>query len=419
MGRDFAIALSLANLCLMKVWTSVYFTYSMDSQYHSQLSPNMIYYFAAILNVIILTVLFWVAMMLVRRSKKPTMIKVAKVAFILILTIPIYNVLSNVSKTLSIVFVIILLILSLRMLTYFRSSITSFLIKGVLILFPFFLLNLLQPVLTFSKIDLSDFTDKPPAEAITEKEKDSKRILWIIFDEMDQRLTFEDRSNNIKLPGFDLFRSQALYANNAYPPAGETDLSLPSLITGKIFSKYKAVRPNDIMLTLSEDNQVAEWSTMPNIFSQANKMGINTALIGWYHPYGRAIGSSLTSCIWRPSEIYRQVTVFEAMAQQVEIFINYSPLTEDFHILFKQFYDSDEWEQKERIQTYEELFFVSKRAVVNPDLGLILLHLPVPHPPGFYDSFKNDYSINGSGYVDNLVLADCMFSELRSSMESM
>lgn len=422
MYRDIAIALSLANLCFMKAWIYVYYYLSMDNQYHSQLPPNINYYFAAVLNIFLLAAFFWISMTLARRSNKPTIVKVAKVVFVLTLIIPLNDIFSfsnptdNKNLILIVLFLIALIILFIRMYVKFKKNITIITVKTILILFPFFLFNLFQPALTFLRIDQSDYADKTLAEAYAIKNQDSPRILWIIFDEMDQHLIFENRPITLELPEIDRFRSQAIYANNAYPPAGETDLSLPSLITGKIFSGFEAIRPNDLMLTLNENNQCMSWSKTPNIFSEVYDMGINTALIGWYHPYGRVLGEGLTSCSWRPFEIYRQASLSEAISQQIELFFNSIPFTGRFSC-FEQIYDTDELQKNERIQSFKEMIVESKRAAVNPDLGLTLVHLPLPHPPGFYDSMKNDYSIKDTGYLDNLILADRSLGELRNSME--
>ena len=416
MIKDLIIAISLANLCMMKVWSSVNYTYSMSTQYHSQLSPNMIYYFAAILNVLLLAAFFWVAMTLARRSKNKKIIKVAKVVFIVTLIIPVYIFMSTVSKTLSIVFAIALLILLLRMFYYFHSDITNILTKGVLIFFAFFLINLSQTAFTFLKLDTSEFKDKSLAEAITVREQGSNRVLWLIFDEMDQRLAFEDRPAGVFLPELDSFRNKALYSSNAYPPAGETDLSLPSLITGKTVSEVETIRPNELLIKTSDENQIVGWSTVPNVFSKAYDMGINTALIGWYHPYRRIIGGSLTSCSWNPGEL-TEITFSEAMFIQFGFLIKSIPLTEYCDYL-ERFYVLDKLKQKYYIESYLELLNDSIKAAVNNDLGLILVHLPVPHPPGYYDRVRKDFSLKGCSYLDNLALADQTLGKLRHTMEN-
>jgi arylsulfatase A-like enzyme len=56
---------------------------------------------------------------------------------------------------------------------------------------------------------------------------------------------------------------------------------------------------------------------------------------------------------------------------------------------------------------------------VDPGLGLVLVHLPVPHPIGIYDRARHDFKTAGeSSYLDNLELADRALGELRLAMES-
>ncbi len=59
------------------------------------------------------------------------------------------------------------------------------------------------------------------------------------------------------------------------------------------------------------------------------------------------------------------------------------------------------------------------KSATDPDLDLILIHSPAPHPPGIYDTAKNDFSRDGkSSYVDNLKLVDRTLSDLRRAMEN-
>ena len=44
-------------------------------------------------------------------------------------------------------------------------------------------------------------------------------------------------------------------------------------------------------------------------------------------------------------------------------------------------------------------------------LGFVFIHLPVPHPGGFYDRRTGALGVNGS-YLDNLVLADEALGQL-------
>ena len=68
---------------------------------------------------------------------------------------------------------------------------------------------------------------------------------------------------------------------------------------------------------------------------------------------------------------------------------------------------------------YRRVLEGALKAAVDPDLDLIFIHSPAPHPPGIYDRVKGDFSLAGRhSYLDNLALVDRTLGELRRAMES-
>src|SRR5207249_971555 len=129
-------------------------------------------------------------------------------------------------------------------------------------------------------------------------------IVWIIFDEIDQRIAFSERPGGLQLPELDRIRAESLYATNAFPPGGATYLSLPALFTGLPITEAVPSSPSELSLTLASTNTVVGWSKLPTIFSRARALGVNTALVGWYHPYDRLFGASLNYCSWYAYPMY-------------------------------------------------------------------------------------------------------------------
>ena len=112
----------------------------------------------------------------------------------------------------------------------------------LLFLSPFVLFTFFHAAWHLAEGDAA-FTDKPLAPFI-QTSAASQRVLWLVFDEMDQRQTFEKRLPDAELPVIDRFRGESLYANNAYPPASWTIRSMPALFTGKRISRAE---PLDLM----------------------------------------------------------------------------------------------------------------------------------------------------------------------------
>ena len=56
--------------------------------------------------------------------------------------------------------------------------------------------------------------------------------------------------------------------------------------------------PSELMLRYRGESSYVPWSREQNIFRAAHQFGLRTALVGWYHPYCRVIGTDLDSCTW-------------------------------------------------------------------------------------------------------------------------
>jgi hypothetical protein len=60
----------------------------------------------------------------------------------------------------------------------------------------------------------------------------------------------------------------------------------------------------------------------------------------------------------------------------------------------------------------------SRELVADPSIGLVLLHLPVPHTPAIYSRSKGALAEEGPvSYLDNVALADQTLGVLRQAIE--
>jgi hypothetical protein len=242
----------------------------------------------------------------------------------------------------------------------------------------------------------------PPLSPVRENQP---RVVWVIFDETDQRLAFEQRPAGLQLPEFDRFRSESLYATNAYPPANATLISMPGLISGTRISSVFPTNAADLAVTLAGSGQVTVWTRLPSVFGSVRELGFNTALVGWYHPYSRILGHNLNFCRWYPAFGPAQAATFTtAMASQI------SSLTKTVTIR-KLFADAC------RDSISESLSLITNR-----NYGLMLLHLPPPHVPGIYDPARDQFTTEAvptvTGYFNNLVLADRSLGKLRRALDN-
>jgi arylsulfatase A-like enzyme len=227
-----------------------------------------------------------------------------------------------------------------------------------------------------------------------------------VFEELDQRITFEARPTGLELAELDRLRRESLYADVAHPPAATTEVTIPSLITGRPVVAVAPLNPGDLELTFG-DGKTAQWSSQPTVFSRARALGYDTALVGWHLPYPRVLGSSLGVVHWRPSVAYDQARGDTFIAAFVNQWASLVPPANRRRLLS---------------QRVAELTNLAIRTAADDRFGLVFLHLPVPQPPGIYDRATQrrtawNFSGVGESYFDNLALADRIVGDLRRGLD--
>ena len=233
-----------------------------------------------------------------------------------------------------------------------------------------------------------------------------RRVVWLVFEELDQRIAFEARPPGLGLPELDRLRRESLYADAARPPAGTTAVAIPALIIGRPVVAVAPMNPRDLELTF-KDGKKAQWSAQPTVFASARTLGYDTALIGWHLPYPRVLGAALGLAHWRPSVDHEQArghTFSEAFGNQ---WASLAPPVNRRRLLSGR---------------VAELADLAIRTAVDDRFGLVFLHLPIPQPPGVYDRATErltawNFSHEGGGYFDNLALADRIVGELRRGLD--
>ncbi|HSA91469.1 MAG TPA: sulfatase-like hydrolase/transferase [Terriglobales bacterium] len=241
----------------------------------------------------------------------------------------------------------------------------------------------------------------PPASSVNRP-----RLVWLVFDELDGRTAFHQRPPGLQLPEFDRLCADSLCASNAFQAGTTTMQAMTSMIVGKQTFKLQPSGPDEVLVSFQPDKPPnIPLSSQPNLFARARAAGVTTAVVGWFFPYCRVFGSALTQCVWQAAGAFSpeaRPSILEAMAHQL---YGLSPLQKRF-----------EHREEHRIQVERAC-----RAAADQSLGLVLVHLNVPHRPPIYDRRTGDYtlfSIRRDWYLDNLVLADLTLGEVRRAMEA-
>ena len=244
----------------------------------------------------------------------------------------------------------------------------------------------------------------------------------MVFDEWDHYLSGKGRPSDLALPELDRFQAQALDAENTFSPAVDTQEALPSLITGRIIRKAKwSAGPNDLRLTFADEEDTGLWSAQSNVFRRARQMGVNTALIGFYHPYPRILGGDISESFSLPWQtLYQEPLYWRDVHGFRRIRLTFEESLSRIPLLKRQFKQLAHRREKRTSEViYRELRSRSLELVRRPEMGLVMLHLPVPHPPSIYDRGQKKVTAeNNTGYIDSLALLDLTIGELRRTMEA-
>ena len=401
---DAVMSLSLANLCFIKTWSEL--LNSPIRRFNTCL--------AIIINVLLLGGVVFGAITLARHSGKSLPLRLARFVFPLLILIPVNGFIQPfLPKQKLILSELGFLVLAVIIIGLFEvDPWHQFIIRAAttltLVLSPFLLITMIQVFWSLMIIP-----DKQLASPLSVRNTSAPRVVWFLFDEMDQQLAFSTRPATLHLSELDRLRSQAIYATNAYPPSDSTPVSMPALITGKLLSNTKLINTSEMEITFADSERPVGLSNQPNIFSRAREAGFNTALVGWYIPYCSIIGGSLTSCDWIDTEA---ATLRGNLSKQIENVINIVPLASEFGVINVE--KKLRNHRKKAVDSYIEVLNDAKRVVSDPNLGLILVHWPVPHAPNIYSRQENDFETDGeSSYIDNLQLADRTLGEMRAVME--
>lgn len=440
--RDALAALSLANLALLPVWE-----WGLDPDHLYFLSgPRPVkYLWVALLNVLFLgAVIFG----LLRQSRASDAGIRSHLAAWGIIGIGLFTVnylrvsagFSNagaIVKDLGIIGIVITVsLVAMGLLVVARNArrVVPGIVLACLIFVPFLGFTVFRTVYdtvrggSGSRAALANVTTAP----LLEPSVSGLRVVWMIFDELDADLAFDARPKSLELPAFDRVRARSVVFDRAISPSLETFTSIPALLTG-IPRDTATGDPTASVWGGSVNRDEANGANVPfTVFARARTLGVNSAVVGWYHPYCRVLGRSLGFCAWRSyvHPEWQGGSIGELLRAQARVVAQTVPGV--YRLLNPPgldlaFFDEEytrvinpETPRAAHLQQYRELISISEEVVADDTFGLVFIHLPIPHRPIIYDRRLGQYDITGHGqdYFDNLALADLALGRLMRRLDA-
>ncbi len=265
----------------------------------------------------------------------------------------------------------------------------------------------------------SEFQDRPLAARLAGNPP--VRVVWVVFDALSRKIAFEQRPAGLYLPNFDRLRAESFYATAAAPPGDATLLCLPAMILGRRVTHSTPQGASDLELTTSRGRERFGATPDGNVFDDARALGYNTALAGWYHPYCRILNNSLTDCYWVKAwmgagaeENVGGGSLLSAMSLHTRLQITGFPLMGRVPSV-----NPDRTMRQNMAERTGRLLAHAEDMIADPGIALTLIHIPVPHPPVWYNRKLSGMALDGrNSYVDAVALADEILGRLRARLQT-
>ncbi|MCI0418464.1 MAG: sulfatase-like hydrolase/transferase [Acidobacteria bacterium] len=299
----------------------------------------------------------------------------------------------------------------------------------VLLMAPLFLVNLTSIGMFRMKVASVRVMAAKQQEASIPSPGDSRRprLVVLVFDEFDQHFTFEARPRSVALPQLDEIRQQSVFASSVYPAGEDTLVALPAMTTGRHVQAAKVEGPAQLKLTLV-GNRFEEWGSQATIFSSLAKEKFQTGLAGWHHPYCRIFANTVAECHqqggFSASSRADYLSELGLTASSLPVFTKLANLfTLDSYLGIAPFLRVSQREvelaRQDQLNSYLAILGSALSMATNPDLHLVFIHWPIPHPMGIYDRHKKELTLNPkANYLDNLELVDRTLDQLRQAMQT-
>jgi hypothetical protein len=220
------------------------------------------------------------------------------------------------------------------------------------------------------------------------------RIVWLLFDELSYDQTFDHRFPGLALPAFDQFRSESVVFSDLKPAGYYTDRVIPSFFLGKPVDNIRSNLDGEPQVKLGGSRRWQAFDAHATLFSDAQRLGWTTGVVGWYNPYCRILAGTLNYCFWRMGDGQSDGALPDHSVWQNAM----APLVE----LGRNWNHEPGFAQERHMQDHAAIMSQAEALIRDQSIKFVFIHLPQPHPPGVY--------------IDNLALADKSLGELLKTL---
>jgi hypothetical protein len=243
------------------------------------------------------------------------------------------------------------------------------------------------------------------------------RLVWIIFDELAYKPVFEARDPSLDLPNFDRLRLQSTVYSNVTPIGYHTNLVVPSLLSGRIVTGSTFTAKNKLIVRTADDPRWEPFDSAASLFGMAKQRSVSTSIVGWYLAYCPIFVGTATECYWSNDDTEDGAPPAINASFADDVWFPLRIVAEQLIAPRVAVADVAHWESLSHVATVKDMSQHALAALANSQADIIYLHMPVPHPPAFWDRHSHDYGVGGS-YLDSLDYSDRFLGQILDVLQA-
>jgi Sulfatase len=243
------------------------------------------------------------------------------------------------------------------------------------------------------------------------------RLVWVLFDELAYKPTFESRDPSLSLPNLDRLRRESTLYTDMTPIAYRTTRAVPSLMLGQVVTDVQYTSDNRYLVQIANSSHWTDFDVNASLLGQAKQHGLTTSVVGWYVAYCPIFASVATQCYWSNDDAQdRGPTSLDASFGE-NVWFPLRILVEQFLAPSKAWADDATWNSEGHIESVKDVSRHALATLASSQADIIFLHIPAPHPPSFWDRRTGAFAIGGS-YLDSLDYSDRMLGQMLDLLQS-
>ncbi len=243
------------------------------------------------------------------------------------------------------------------------------------------------------------------------------RLVWILFDELAYKEVFESRDPSLELPNFDHLRSESTLYTDMTPIAYWTTQVVPSLLLGRVVRTVTYTADHRYLVRTIDSPHWETFDVKASLFGMAKEHGVTTAIAGWCITYCPVFAGTATQCYWSNDDAQdRGPTALNASFAE-NVWFPLRILAEQFTVQAKAWNDTADWRSQGHIASVKDMSEHALETLATSQADLIYVHLPVPHPPEFWNRHTRTFAPGGS-YLDSLDYSDRLLGQILDVLQA-